>query len=141
MALIPIPNATLHRSSLANIARIIKLNLVDIAIGVPQVEVDKLNTLAPYNNSVITFFTHTAALLTAVGATTIPYKGNVQYYRNDINAALKVIRTNMWTKAGEPITPDDPNFDILAMASVAKVKSKKTSKRTTKKKVSKKKSK
>ena len=139
MALVNIPRATLHRASLGKITQVIKANLVDASIGVPQAEVDKLALLAPYNNSVVGFFAHVAALLTAVGATTIPYKGTVNYYRNDINAALKIIRTNMWTKAGLPI-PDNGDFVSVSEAegmavATSKTKSKRISKRKPKKKV------
>jgi len=106
MALIQIPRVTLHRSSLANAARIIKLNMVDQ--GVPQLVVDDIPTLVPHHKAVSLFFVKVAAAMTATGITHYPYKASVQYYRNDINQALQAIRFNLWTEGGMPLPGQAP---------------------------------
>ena len=106
MALLKIPKATLTRSSLSNVSRIVKLNMVDQ--GVPQAVVDDVPTLAPYHKAVSLFFVKVAAAMTATGITHWPYKGNVQYYRNDINLALKAITLNLGVEGGVPLPGEAP---------------------------------
>ena len=106
MAFQKIPNTTLHRGSLANTARIVKLNMVES--GVPQLVVDDIPTLVPYHKAVSLFFVKVAAAMTATGITHIPYRASVRYYRNDINQALQIIRLNMGLEAGAPLPGEAP---------------------------------
>jgi len=117
MALVNIPTATLYNNSLGGITKAIKLNMADPSIGALPEEIEKVPTLVPYHNAVSNFFDVVAELLTNEFVPVIPYKSGVQFHRSSINGALKVIRTNMWTKAGLPI-PTSSDFAQLTVEKI-----------------------
>jgi len=106
MALIKIPNVTLHRSSLANASRIIKLNMADQSFDQPLI--DSIPVLVPNHRAVGNFFFHLEAAFYAANLGTGYIElGFPRLYISDINKQLKVVNYNFWTMAGLPL-PDSP---------------------------------
>jgi len=112
MALQKIPNVTLHRASLANAARIVRLNMADATVAIDADIIATVPVLAPYPKSVGNFFKIVGEILEDAGAITT--KRNVRYYRNDINSALRQINFAFFLLGGS-LPEDSPPVQILAM--------------------------
>jgi len=117
MALIKIPNVTLHRSSLANASRIIKLNMADQSFD--QALIDSIPTLVPYGKAVSRFFHALDAAWFVHKASTTGWllHGSPKFYRNDINQSLKKANFNFWYESGAPL-PDTPPILITVIGNM-----------------------
>ena len=118
MALIHVPNVTLNRGSLANASRIIKANMTYQSFD--QALIDSIPVLVPYQKSIVNFFG-------ALDAAWFVHKsswagwishGSPQFYRDDINAALKKANFNFWYEEGAPL-PDSPPILITEIADMS----------------------
>ena len=125
MALQKIPRATLHRSSLANIARIIKENM-NFAVAKSG---DAMPVMLPYRKSIARFFKEVNTAHGGIDNSLI----SVAFDRRAINAAIKLVAIEQATtpKGGvATVTIASPEVEVTTTPKVAK--------KTRKKKVTKK---